>query len=361
MKAILTAGGTAGHINPAIAIAKEITADGGQVLFIGNETGMETELVKKEGFEIKTIRVSGFKRSLSPKNFKTIWQAAKGISDTKKIIKEFAPDVVIGCGGYVSGSAVFAAAQMKIPTLIHEQNAFPGLTNKILAKMVSRVCISFEESRKYFGASDKIVYTGNPVRQNILGLKYEDARASLGIDGTLVLVFGGSLGAKAINDAMIEALPLINKDITVIWGTGKKRYDGVMEALSETDIPKNVKIMPYIYNMDEVMAASDIVVSRAGAITISEICVKGKASVLIPSPNVTGNHQMHNALALKNADAADIIEEANLNGVSLADAIEKLVESKDKMKTMQANAITMAAPFATTEIYKEIKKITATH
>jgi len=361
MKAILTAGGTAGHINPAIAIAKEITADGGQVLFIGNETGMETELVKKEGFEIKTIRVSGFKRSLSPKNFKTVWQAAKGISDTKKIIKDFAPDVVIGCGGYVSGSAVFAAAQMKIPTLIHEQNAFPGLTNKILAKMVSRVCISFEESRKYFGDSDKIVYTGNPVRQNILSLKYEDARAAMGIGGTVALVFGGSLGAKAINDAMIEALPLINKDITVIWGTGKKRYDGVMAALSETDIPENVKIMPYIYNMDEVMAAADIVVSRAGAITISEICVKGKVSVLIPSPNVTGNHQMHNALALKNVGAADIIEEANLSGAALAGALKELAEDADKMKTMQANAISMAKPMATAEIYKEIKKITGTH
>ena len=361
MKAILTAGGTAGHINPAIAIAKEITADGGQVLFIGNETGMETELVKKEGFEIKTIRVSGFKRSLSPKNFKTVWQAAKGISDTKKIIKDFAPDVVIGCGGYVSGSAVFAAAQMKIPTLIHEQNAFPGLTNKILAKMVSRVCISFEESRKYFGDSDKIVYTGNPVRQNILSLKYEDARAAMGVSGTLALVFGGSLGAKAINDAMADAFPLIDKDLTVIWGTGKKRYDGVMEALSGKEIPGNIKIMPYIYNMDEVMAAADIVVSRAGAITISEICVKGKAAVLIPSPNVTGNHQMHNALALKNAGAADIIEEVNLNGESLAAALKELAGDKDKMATMQANAITMAKPLATAEIYREIKKITGTH
>ncbi|MBQ9096957.1 MAG: undecaprenyldiphospho-muramoylpentapeptide beta-N-acetylglucosaminyltransferase [Clostridia bacterium] len=361
MKAILTAGGTAGHINPAIAIAKEITADGGQVLFIGNEAGMETELVKKEGFEIKTIRVSGFKRSLSPKNFKTVWQAAKGISDTKKIIKDFAPNVVIGCGGYVSGSAVFAAAQMKIPTLIHEQNALPGLTNKILAKMVNRVCISFEESRKYFESSDKIVYTGNPVRQNILSLKYEDAREAMGIDGTVVLVFGGSLGAKAINDAMIEALPLINEEITVIWGTGKKRYEGVMESLSGTDIPENIKIMPYIYNMDECLAAADIVVSRAGAITISEICVKGKAAVLIPSPNVTGNHQMHNALALKNVGAADIIEEANLNGASLAGALKEFAEDTDKMKTMQANAIAMAKPLATAEIYKEIKKITATH
>ena len=250
---------------------------------------------------------------------------------------------------------------MKIPTLIHEQNALPGLTNKILAKMVNRVCISFEESRKYFESSDKIVYTGNPVRQNILSLKYEDAREAMGIDGTVVLVFGGSLGAKAINDAMIEALPLINEEITVIWGTGKKRYEGVMESLSGTDIPENIKIMPYIYNMDECLAAADIVVSRAGAITISEICVKGKAAVLIPSPNVTGNHQMHNALALKNVGAADIIEEANLNGASLAGALKEFAEDTDKMKTMQANAIAMAKPLATAEIYKEIKKITATH
>ena len=361
MKAILTAGGTAGHINPAIAIAKEIVADGGQVLFIGNETGMEMELVKKEGFEIKSIRVSGFKRSLSPKNIKTVWQAIKGISDTKKIIRSFAPDVVIGCGGYVSGSAVFAAAQMKIPTLIHEQNAFPGLTNKILAKMVSRVCISFEESRKYFKNSENVVYTGNPVRQNILNIKYEEARCALGINGSTALVFGGSLGAKAINDAMIEALPLIDKDITVIWGTGKKRYDGVMEALSETEIPKNVKIMPYIYNMDECLAAADIVVSRAGAITISEIFVKGKAAVLIPSPNVTGNHQMHNALALKKEGAADIIEEINLNGKALAGILKDIAGNKEKMKLMQENALKMAKPGATTEIYKEVKKITSSH
>ncbi len=361
MKAILTAGGTAGHINPAIAIAKEITADGGQVLFIGNETGMETELVKKEGFEIKTIRVSGFKRSLSPKNIKTVWQAIKGISDTKKIIKEFAPDVVIGCGGYVSGSAVFAAAQKKIPTLIHEQNAFPGLTNKILAKMVSRVCISFEESRKYFKNSENVVYTGNPVRQNILSLKYEDAREAMDVKGTLALVFGGSLGAKAINDAMIEALPLINKDITVIWGTGKKRYDGVMETLGKTNIPENIRILPYIYNMDECLAAADIVVSRAGAITISEICVKGKAAVLIPSPNVTGNHQMHNAMALKKEGAADIIEESNLSGTTLANVLKNLTSDKEKMQNMCQNALKMAAPQATLEIYKEIKKITGTH
>ena len=209
--------------------------------------------------------------------------------------------------------------------------------------------------------SDKIVFTGNPVRQNILSIKYEEARAAIGVTGTTALVFGGSLGAKAINDAMIEAIPLIDKDITVIWGTGKKRYDGVMEALLGKDIPENVKIMPYIYNMDECLAAADIVVSRAGAITISEICVKGKASVLIPSPNVTGNHQMHNALALKNADAADIIEEVNLNGAALANALKELAVDKDKMATMQANAIAMAKPMATAEIYREIKKITDTH
>ena len=174
-------------------------------------------------------------------------------------------------------------------------------------------------------------------------------------------LFGGSLGAKAINDAMIDAIDLIDKDITVVWGTGKKRYDGVMEELSKVDIPENIKIMPYIYNMDEIMAAADIVVSRAGAITISEICVKGKASILIPSPNVTGNHQEHNALALKNAGAADIIKEEELNGKSLAKALCDLAVNTQKRRTMQKNALEMAMPKATEEIYKEIRSIVSSH
>ena len=357
MKAILAAGGTAGHINPALAIAREITAHGGEVLFIGNEGKMEQELVPKEGFNIKCIKVSGLKRSLSPKNIVALWQAADGVLKTRKIIKDFNPDVVIGCGGYVSGPAVLAAAKLKIPTVIHEQNAFAGMTTKILCRYADTVCISFDESRKYLSGAKNIVLTGNPVRENILELDCEKARERLGITRKMVLVFGGSLGSKKINDTMQNFIFETDGSFDIVWGTGNRAYDEIMEKLKNKKIPENVKIMPYIYNMDEIMSAADVVVSRAGAITLGEICAKGKCAVLIPSPYVANNPQEYNARAMEKNGAAEIICEAELTAKSLNKKISSILENADKMKSMQENALKMGMPDASKTIYGEIEKL----
>ena len=356
-KAIVTAGGTAGHINPAIAIAKQITSHGGKVLFIGKEGGMETDLVTKEGFEIKCIKVAGFKRSLSPSNLKTVFLAAKGLSDTKKIIKDFDPDIVIGCGGYVSGPAVFSAAMMKIPTLIHEQNVFPGMTTKILSRVVSRICVSFEESIKFLPGKDKAVLTGNPVREGILTVNSADAREALNISKPTLLVFGGSLGAKKINDSMLDLVKTKNPHFNIIWGTGKRYYDDIMKSLEGEKIGDNITITPYIYNMDTVMAASDIVVSRAGAIAISEICAMGKCSILVPSPYVTNNHQEHNASALERAGAAIMVREDELCADTLLKHTNELFDNHIRAELIRANALKMAKPNASRDIYAEAEKL----
>lgn len=357
LKAIISAGGTAGHINPAIAIAKQITAHGGEVLFIGKEGGMETDLVSKEGFSISCIKVAGFKRSLSLSNFKTVFLAAKGISETRKIIKNFSPDIVIGCGGYVSGPALFSAAMMKIPTLIHEQNAVPGMTTKILSRVVSRVCVSFEESIKYLPSKDKVVLTGNPVRKNMLSVNPAIARDELGLTGPTLLVFGGSIGAKKINDSMLDLLKTKPIDFNIIWGTGKRYYDEIIKSLKGTKLSDKITISPYIYNMDNVMAASDIVVGRAGAITISEICAMGKCSILIPSPYVTNNHQEHNASALQTAGAAIMLKEDELCADTLFDNVSSLLSDKKKLDLICANALKLAKPNASDAIYDEVEKL----
>ena len=357
VKAIVTAGGTAGHINPAIAIAKQITSHGGEVLFIGKEGGMETDLVTKEGFPIKCIKVAGFKRSLSPSNLKTVFLAAKGLSETRKIIKDFAPDIVIGCGGYVSGPAVFSAAMMKIPTLIHEQNVFPGMTTKILSRVVDRICVSFEESIKLIPGSKKAILTGNPVREGILNVNRAQSRADLNISEPTLLVFGGSLGALKINDTMLELIKTKNPEYRIIWGTGKRYYDDIMKSLEGTSLSDKISITPYIYNMDSVMAAADIVVSRAGAIAISEICAMGKCSVLVPSPYVTNNHQEHNAAALQSAGASVMLREQELNADILSETLSSLFSDSKKAEQIAANALLMAKPNASRDIYAQVEKL----
>ena len=357
VKAIVTAGGTAGHINPAIAIAKQITSHGGEVLFIGKEGGMETDLVAKEGFPIKCIKVAGFKRSLSPSNIKTVFLAAKGLSETRRIIKDFAPDIVIGCGGYVSGPAVFSAAMMKISTLIHEQNVFPGMTTKLLSRVVDRICVSFEESIKLLPGRKKAILTGNPVREGILKVNRSAAREELGISEPTLLIFGGSLGAKKINDTMLELIKTKAPHFRIIWGTGKRYYDEIMKSLENVNLGDKISVTPYIYNMDTVMAASDIVVSRAGAIAISEICAMGKCSVLIPSPYVTNNHQEHNAAALQSAGAAVMLREWEINADLLFETVNSLFADSKKMESICANALSMAKPRASHDIFTEIEKL----
>lgn len=353
MRVIFAAGGTAGHINPALAVAHRFAATAGnKILFIGTQRGMEKDLVPREGFDIKFIEVQGFKRSLTLENIKVAAKAARSLSAAKKIIREFKPDLVVGCGGYVSGPAVYSAASMKIPTLIHEQNVVPGFTTKILSKKAKAIAVSFEETLSYLPKKKIVEVTGNPVRKSILEADGDAYRTASKIEGRpLLLVFGGSLGAGRINDAMIEAIPELDPRIKVVWGTGKRNYDEIIKRLEGTDLSQ-VDVLPYIYNMDEVMNAADLVVARSGAITMGELCAIGKPSILIPSPNVTNNHQEYNARALEKRGGALVICEKELTKGKLSASINELLANEEQRKIMGQQAKAMGKVDAVEKIYQ---------
>ncbi len=367
MKVLLAGGGTAGHINPALAIAGYIKKKrpDAEILFIGNRGGMEQRLVTQAGFDIRSITISGFKRSFSPKNMienaKTVARTFTSSHEAKKIISEFKPDICIGTGGYVSGPVVRTAAKMGIPCLIHEQNAYPGVTNKMLAKSVKKVMLAVPEAKKYFEKSDFVV-TGNPVRGDILTADKTQSRKELNVDERpLILSFGGSLGARRINEALADLVARSGKDgrYQHIHAYGKYG-DWFPDLVKEkgVDIAKcsNLDIRAYIDNMPTCMAAADLVICRAGAITLSEIQAMGKPAILIPSPNVAENHQYHNAMALVNAGAAEIIEESQLDGEMLIKTVDKMLLSPQKMKEISENSQKMAITDANERIYSVIKK-----
>jgi len=360
MRVLLAGGGTAGHINPAISIADTIKKNepDSKFLFVGTKNGMESRLVPKSGYDIEFVEVSGFKRKLTVKNALAVLKAVGAVAKCRKIIKNFKPDVVIGTGGYVSGPLLFAASAMKIPTLIHEQNVFAGLTSKMLSSKVDTVCISFEDSRKRFDKAKKVVLTGNPIRQELFDLDYSQARAKLGIDENPLLVsFGGSLGATRLNESMTAYIKTLTEGkYNVLFATGEREYDKVSSELSGID-KKGVQVVKYIYNMKEVMQAADLLVCRAGAITVSEINALGKPSVLIPSPNVTDNHQFFNAKALVDKNAAVMIEEKDLNDKNFCNTVNNLLENPSVLAEMGSNSKIMGIKNANDLIYKEIKKI----
>lgn len=368
MKVLLAGGGTAGHINPALAIAGYIKSKkpDTEILFIGNRGGMEQRLVPQAGYEIKSITISGFKRSLSPKsmveNVKTVTRTFTSSHEAKKIISEFKPDICIGTGGYVSGPVVRAAAKQGVPCVIHEQNAFPGVTNKMLAKSVKKLMLAVPEAKKYFDNADCVV-TGNPVRGEILTADKEKSRAELGLDSRpVILSFGGSLGARRINEAVADIVARSGKDgkYQHIHAYGKYG-DWFPELVKEkgTDISKcdNLDVRPYIDNMPTCMAAADLVICRAGAITISEIQAMGKPAILIPSPNVAENHQYHNAMALVNKGAAEIIEESELTGELLMQKADKMLIDPENIKRISENSRKMAITDANERIYSVIRKV----
>ena len=315
MRLIFAGGGTAGHINPALAIAgyvKEKQPDA-EILYIGNKGGMEERLVPQAGFEFKSVSVQGFRRKISFKSLKenivTVRKAVKSTNDAKKIIKEFKPDICIGTGGYVSGPVLRAAAKLGIPILIHEQNAYPGITNKMLAKKAARVMLAMPAARDKFKGDYNFADTGNPIRGAILKEEKSSARKKLGLDERpVILSFGGSLGADNINKALADVIARSAKDGKYqhihAYGQYGKWFPGLLkEKGADLDKAKNLDIREYINDMPVCLAAADVVVARAGAMTLSEIQVKGKPSILIPSPNVAENHQYHNAMALVNKKA----------------------------------------------------------
>lgn len=369
MKVLLAGGGTAGHINPALAIAGYIKnkRSDAEFLFIGNRGGMEQRLVPQAGFEIKSITISGFKRSFSPKsmleNVKTVSRTFTSSREAKKIIAEFKPDICIGTGGYVSGPVIRTAAKMGIPCIIHEQNAYPGITNKMLAKSVKKVMLAVPDAKKYFDKNVDFVITGNPVRQEILTAKKEESRKELGLDNRpVVLSFGGSLGARKINEAVADLVARSGIDGRYQHIHAYGSYGDWFPQLVEekgTDIADcpNLDIRPYIDNMPTCMAAADLVISRAGAITLSEIQAMGKPAILIPSPNVAENHQYHNAMALVNAGAADIIEEKDLTGAALMRKTDKMLLNPEKLEKYSENSRKMAITDANERIYSVVKKV----
>ena len=368
MKILLAGGGTAGHINPALAIAGYIKAHrpGTEFLFIGNKDGMEQRLVTQAGFQIKSITISGFQRSFSPKsivaNVKTVKRTFTSSSAARRIIKEFKPDICIGTGGYVSGPVVREAAKLGVPCIIHEQNAYPGVTNKMLAKRVKKVMLAVEAAKPYFKDAP-VVVTGNPVRGEILTADKAQSRQKLGLDQRpLILSFGGSLGAQRINESVAQLLIRSGKDGRYQHIHAYGKYGGWLpDKIKEAGVPLdeciNLDIRSYIDNMSECMAAADLVICRAGAITLSEIQAMGKPAILIPSPNVAENHQYHNAMALVNAGAAEIIEESELSGEELIKKADSMLQSADTLAKFSENSKKMAITNANERIYSVVKQV----
>lgn len=359
MRVILAGGGTGGHINPAISIADYAKAhnDNFEALFIGTQRGLEHKLVPKAGYNIKYIDIAGFNRKNLLKNVSVMKKLIKARKDCRRIIREFKPDCVVCTGGYVSGPVIMAAAKEGIPSLIHEQNVYPGLTVKGSEKYVKYLAVSFDETVKLMKEKDKCVVTGNPIRTEIINANKESAREKLGIDKPFVLAFGGSLGAQRINDTVVSIIPKLkeNGGIKLLFGTGERNYENVKNAAYAnglTDEDKDIEIIPYIDNMAEVMAAADIVIARSGAITVSELAAMGKPSILIPSPNVVRNHQEQNAREFEKAGAAAVITEDELTSERLYNEIIRMLGDDNCLKNMSNNLKAIAKTDALEKIYE---------
>lgn len=368
MKLLLAGGGTAGHINPALAIADYVTAHekNVDVLYVGAKGKMEEHLVKAAGYNFKSIEISGFSRKISidglKKNLKTAKLLFTSSKESKKILKEFNPDICIGTGGYVSGPIIREAQKLNIPTLIHEQNAYPGVTNKMLSKKAKCTMLAVEDAKKYLDKGCKTKVTGNPIRKSVLEISRSDARKQLKLDSRpLILSFGGSLGARKINEAVAELMVYTAKQdkyqhIHAYGQYGKWFVNLLEEKGIKLSAHKNFDVREYINDMPICLQAADLVICRAGAITLSEIEAAGKVSILIPSPNVAENHQYHNAIALVNKDAAYILQEKDLTGQSLIDMVISVMSDKQKYSECQKNVKEMAAIDADKRIYNVIKK-----
>ena len=360
MRYLISGGGTGGHIFPAVSIAnalKELDPDA-QILFIGALGRMEMERVPQAGYEIVGLPVRGFNRAQPWKNISVLIDLAKSIRQVKKIIRDFRPDVGVGVGGYASGAAMWAAAQMGIPILLQEQNGFAGVTNKILKNKAAKICVAYEGMERFFPA-DKIILTGNPVRQNLLNGK-APKRAAGTINGEAtkhLLIIGGSLGARTINNAIKAALPtLAASDIHVVWQTGKIYFESCKAAWEDAGSPANIECLDFLSDMPDRYAQADLVISRAGASSISEICLLGKPAILVPSPNVAEDHQTHNALALVRKDAAVLVKDCEAAEKLIPTALE-LIQDDARLATLHTNVLTLAQRDSAKRIAEEVMKL----
>lgn len=365
MKILLTCGGTAGHVYPAVALARVFQAHHPdcQVMFVGADGGMELGLVEKEGYPISTVTISNFRRSLSPKqwghNLKSAWNVVASRRQADRILKEFRPDLVVGTGGYASFPAVRQAARMGIPTAIHESNATPGLTTRTLAKQVDLVMVGFEEAVAQYEDPSKVRVTGTPVRPAFFGQSREEARAALGIadDRPLVLSFWGSLGATVMNGQMTDFISRWQEEdrpFHHIHVAGRD-YDSMTRTLAERGLDGDgCDVRRYLYDMPAVMAAADLVLCRAGASTLSELTATGKPAILVPSPNVTANHQYKNARVLADRGGALLIEEKDCSGEKLYGAVKDLLADGVRREDMRRAQLSLSVPSAAEDIYQAL-------
>jgi len=361
MKAIIAGGGTGGHIYPGIAIANEIKEReaGSEILFVGTANGLETKIIPSHGMRLKLIRASGMKGKSLTALVKSVLIIPMGFLQAMYIIFSFRPDIVIGVGGYASGPTVLCAAMLLLPTMILEQNFYPGVTNRILSKVVKRVAINFESSRQFFN-KNKVAVTGNPVRKDITKGSREEALRlwGLGDDRFTLFVFGGSQGARKINQSIVEALPHFEKYsdlLQIIHQTGKADFESVKEGYTRSKIKSYVA--PYINEMNHAYAVSDLVLCRAGAIALSEIAACGKASILVPFPYASDNHQELNARVLVDGGAALMVSDRELSGETLARAVTGFMTERDKIKEMEKNSIKFSRTDATSKIVNECEKL----
>jgi UDP-N-acetylglucosamine--N-acetylmuramyl-(pentapeptide) pyrophosphoryl-undecaprenol N-acetylglucosamine transferase len=358
---IISGGGTGGHIFPAISIAnalRKIDAET-EILFVGAEGRMEMEKIPAAGYRIIGLPVAGLYRSLTFKNFSVLIKLLKSLRKAKKVIREFGPDVVVGVGGYASGPVLRQAGRMGIPTLIQEQNSYAGVTNKLLAKRASAICVAYAGMEQYF-PSKKIIKTGNPVRQNFDNLKSLRDEAltyfNLKKEFPVILVLGGSLGAGSINNSLSENINILrDSDCQWLWQTGKYYFENV-KALVSLSFSENISVHGFINRMDYAYAAADLIISRSGAGTISELCLVGKPVILIPSPNVAEDHQTRNAKALSTSNAALLIED-NMASRTLVDEAIKLISDKTRRDILSENILKMADRDADIRIAREILKL----
>jgi UDP-N-acetylglucosamine--N-acetylmuramyl-(pentapeptide) pyrophosphoryl-undecaprenol N-acetylglucosamine transferase len=360
---LLSGGGTGGHIYPALAIARAVRRryPDVEIAYIGTENGLESRIVPKEGnIRFYTVEIQGFKRSISWDNVNTIRKFLRALKKSKEYIREFRPDVVVGTGGYVSGPAVYAAHQMGIPTLIHEQNVVLGMTTKFLSRYVDVVAISLEESQKYLSWAQRIVFTGNPRATEVAQANSATGRKSLGINDPhrpIILFFGGSRGARAINEAVLEMVPRMSEmpQVHFVYVTGEVHYEEIRSRIGNT--PPNLDVVPFIYNMPDVLAATYLVVGRAGASTLAELTALGLPSILIPSPYVTNNHQEANARWLEEQGASKMLLESECTGESLWREVKWLIENTDEHHAMSEAARRLGRPQAAEVLVDELEKI----
>ena len=359
-RVILSGGGTGGHIFPALAIANEIKKRNPEanILFVGALGRMEMEKVPAAGYEIVGLPVMGFPRKPSLKMFSFFKMLMQSSSMAKTIIKDFNPEVAIGVGGFASGPLLRAAANKKIPSLIQEQNSYAGITNKLLSKKVDSICVAYDKMDRFFPA-DKLVFTGNPVRENLIqNVNKNKAFEYFNLEegDKVILIVGGSLGARSINNSVLNNIKAIAESgVKIVWQTGAIYYDRIQEKLKETK-PKNLQIHKFITRMDLAYAVSDLVISRAGAGTISELCLVGKASVLVPSPNVAEDHQTKNAMALVEKDAALMVRDSEIDDKLFPMAF-KVVNHKKRCSELSEKIKELAKPNATKSIVDEVEKL----